>query len=133
MNIRTMAKNHDVHIILVVQIQRRAEDRKEKIPELRDIKWSGAYEETADIILLLHREDVYKERSDPSYKPNKIMTVKIDKQRDGPVGLVQLYCNPPSMTITDLPKDRRIAMDMGVEQEDVKDDFKDEDFWNEFE
>jgi replicative DNA helicase len=133
MNVRTMAYKHDVHIILVVQIQRRAEERRGKMPELRDLKWSGAYEETADIVLLLYREDVYGERSDPNYKSNKILTVKIDKQRDGPVKLVQLYCDPSSMLITDLPKDRKIEAKLGAEEDDSEDiNYYDEDDSYEF-
>lgn len=111
--VRTFAQRHNVHVILVVQIQRRAEDRKDKRPEMRDLKWSGAYEEVADIVLLLHREDVYKKRegSQEGLNLDNILEVNIAKQRDGDIRTVRLHYDDARMLVEDITSVDMLAGD----------------------
>ena len=90
-----MAKELDIHICIVVQIGRRAESRVgNKRPILSDLKDSGAYEEIADLVMLLYRERYYeREGSDENDKSNRfkkekntkkdVLEVHIAKQRQG--------------------------------------------------
>lgn len=59
-HVQRIAKNLDTHLCLVVQIGRKAESRTDKRPMLSDLKDSGAYEEVADLVLLLYRDKYYK-------------------------------------------------------------------------
>jgi replicative DNA helicase len=62
---------------------------------MSDLRETGAIEQDADVILLLHREDMYH-KGDKGYSPTGIAEVIVEKQRNGPTGLVSLvwrdYC-----------------------------------------
>jgi len=77
--LKTLAKELDVPIIALAQLNREAERRGE--PKLSDLRESGSIEQDADIVLLLHRN---KEEPD---QPTKIF---VAKQRNGPVGPIEL-------------------------------------------
>lgn len=104
-----LAKNLDVHICLVVQIGRRAEMRKGKKPQLSDLKDSGAYEEIADLVLLLYRESYYltNENDRNIYFNNTsgrdILEVHLGKQRQGEQNaMIQLEFKPELTKIVQL-------------------------------
>lgn len=84
-----IAKELDIHICLVVQIGRRAENRgTNKRPMLSDLKDSGAYEEIADLVMLLYRDSYYKRGDGDNDKlslasSKDILEVHIAKQRQG--------------------------------------------------
>jgi len=76
-----LAEELNLHICLLVQVNRQVKDVKSHRPEMWHIKDSGAYEEVARLIMLLHRESYYK--------PNMIddiLEVIIAKQNNGPSG-----------------------------------------------
>ena len=132
--VRALSYRQDIHPLLVVQIQRRAEDRADKRPQLRDIKWSGGYEESTDNALLLYREDVYKRMVGKGDEANGILEVNIGKQRDGEIGPVLLRCDDPCFRVYDDESIRREVLDMEVKEtetieEKIKDVF-DSDFLN---
>lgn len=58
---QSMAQKYKLHSLMVHHISRKAEERKDKRPELTDLKESGAWEEVVDLALGLHREKVYKQ------------------------------------------------------------------------
>ena len=79
--IQAMARDLNVHFVLVAQISRMTETRKNvwgKRPSLHNIKNSGAWEEVADLVLLLFRAKYY----DDSFEDD-ILEIHIAKQRDG--------------------------------------------------
>lgn len=86
---QSLSKELDMHIGLVVQIGRKAETRKGKKPQLSDLKDSGAYEEVADLIMLLYRDSYYirDENDKKQYFDNTHNTdpveIHIAKQRQG--------------------------------------------------
>lgn len=104
-----LAKNLDIHICLVVQIGRKAEARKGKRPQLSDLKDSGAYEEVADLVLLLYRESYYltSENDRAVYFNNTsgrdILECTIAKQRSGEAnGVVSLEFKPTLTKVVSL-------------------------------
>lgn len=75
--VQHMAKLYDTHLCFVHQISRKAEERKDKRPELGDLKGSGGYEEIPDLIFLLHRAKTYKQ-----FRKKDEIEVRLAKQRD---------------------------------------------------
>lgn len=72
-SLQTMAKDLDIHLILVAQINRESEKKTDKRPTLVNLKHSGAFEEVADLILFVDR---------PSYRMMDEDTIEVDTQFD---------------------------------------------------
>lgn len=88
--LKNMAKELNVPVVLLSQMNRSNADRKDKRPTLTDLRETGAIEQDADIIMLLYRDDYYN----PDTAKKNVTEVIIAKNRDGAIGTVQLSWNP---------------------------------------
>lgn len=86
-SLKELAKDEKVPIVLLSQLSRAVTTRQDKRPMMSDIRDSGSVEQDADVIMFLHRDDYYNKESD---KQN-ITEVIIAKQRNGPVGTIEMY------------------------------------------
>jgi len=92
-SLKCLARDLDIPIICLAQLNRQLEARADKRPMLADLRESGSIEQDADCVLFLHREAVYDDAADPTDA-----RLIVAKNRNGRRGEVHLHWNGPCMS-----------------------------------
>lgn len=95
--LKRMARELKVSVIVLAQLNRAVEQRQDKRPTKSDLRDSGEIEQDADKILLLYRDDYYNKE-----EQQNIIEVIVDKNRNGPLGVVKLYFDKNTQVFANL-------------------------------
>jgi replicative DNA helicase len=85
-NMKVLARELNVPVLAAAQLSRAVEQRADKEPQLSDLRESGSLEQDADIVIFIHRPEMYEK---DTLKQN-LAQLKIAKHRNGPIGNIEL-------------------------------------------
>ncbi len=102
--LKSIARELDIPVIALSQLNRGVETRADKRPMLSDLRESGAIEQDADLIVFLYRADYYRKAGQ---RKDNLATVIIAKQRNGPTGEFQLMFQGEYSRFSQLTDDDR--------------------------
>ena len=98
--LKLIAKELNIPVIALSQLNRSVETRTPPIPKLADLRESGSIEQDADVVMFIYREDRYKTNSPPT----NVCDIIVAKHRNGPIGKVQLYFDATKTKFKNLNK-----------------------------
>ncbi len=100
-NLKLLARELNIPILVLAQLSRAVENRMSKVPQLSDLRESGGIENNADIVMFIYRDEVYNPETDRK----GFADIIVAKHRNGPIGQIVLKFNAPTTRFHDLGVD----------------------------
>jgi len=103
-SLKGLARELRIPIMALSQLSRAVELRPSKVPQMSDLRESGAIEQDADVVMMMYREDYYEEDTD---RPG-VTDLFIRKHRNGPTGHVEMAFKKEQMRFLSVEKNRQM-------------------------
>jgi replicative DNA helicase len=95
--LKELARELDVPVLALAQLNRSVEQRADKMPQLSDLKESGSIEQDSDIVLFIHQDP-----NAPSNERGYLLNIIVAKHRNGPTGVAPLWFTPSLTRFSDV-------------------------------
>ena len=105
-SLKQLARELKIPVIVLAQVKREVESRKDERPALSDLRESGSIEQDADLVLFLHRKKKKEGDEEQDTSAGKEVDVIIAKNRNGPIGEVKLMFLPAYTRFEPVSKDK---------------------------
>ncbi len=99
-SLKGLARELNIPVLALSQLNRAVESRSPQVPKLSDLRESGSIEQDADVVMFLYRED----REKPETPNKNVIQVIVSKHRNGPLGTASLYFNDNITSFSSLEK-----------------------------
>jgi len=106
-SLKALARSFNVPVLIAAQLNRQVEAEREKRPRLAHLRSSGAYEQDADFVLFVYRDEVYNQNTT---KPN-VAEIIVAKNRHGETGTAELYFERERMRFANMMR-QAISLEM---------------------
>ncbi|MDI6717864.1 MAG: replicative DNA helicase [Patescibacteria group bacterium] len=98
--LKALARELNVPVLALSQLNRAVDQREIKIPRLSDLRETGSWEQDADVVMFIHRPD--KDKPNPPLEDINMAQIIISKHRNGPLGAVDLKFNPEKVSFKEI-------------------------------
>ena len=96
-NLKGLARELNIPVICLSQLSRAVENRTSHVPQLSDLRESGAIEQDADIVMFIYRDELYN----PETEKKNIAEIHVAKHRNGPVDTISLFFHHKTTKFSD--------------------------------
>jgi replicative DNA helicase len=100
--IKALARELNIPVLAVSQLNRQVDSREIRIPRLSDLRETGSWEQDADVVLMIYRKD--RDKLEPSLEEEGATSIIIAKHRNGPMGTVDLKFDSDKVTFRPVSK-----------------------------
>jgi len=100
--IKALARELNIPVLALSQLNRSVDQREKGIPRLSDLRETGSWEQDADVVMLIYRKA--RNHLEPSLEEEDTASIIIAKHRNGPVGAVDLKFDPERVTFKEIDK-----------------------------
>ncbi len=101
-SLKSLARELNVPVLAISQLNRAVEQRETKVPRLADLRASGTIEQDADVVMFIYRKDRDKAPESLSLEEINVAEIRIEKHRNGPLGVVRLKFNPETASFREI-------------------------------
>lgn len=100
--LKALARELNLPVLAVSQLNRAVDQREIKKPRLSDLRETGSWEQDADVVMFIYRKD--KDKTNPSLEEQNSAEILIEKHRNGPTGMVEVKFDPEKVSFAPIDK-----------------------------
>ncbi len=104
-----MARELNVPVLAISQLNRAVDAREIKVPRLSDLRETGSWEQDADVVMFIYRKD--RDKLEPSLEEENSASIIVAKHRNGPIGTVDVKFDPEKVIFKEIAKNQTASLD----------------------
>ena len=107
--LKALARELNVPVLAISQLNRAVDAREIKVPRLSDLRETGSWEQDADVVMFIYRKD--RDKLEPSLEEENSASIIIAKHRNGPIGTVDVKFDPEKVIFKEVDKTQNASLD----------------------